>query len=176
MAIREVAPGPCVIVGHSFGGRVAVCLAAQAPELVTGLVLTGVPLLRLEPRARPKIPYRAGCGLHRKGLLSDQRMENLRNRYGSSDYKNASPVMRAVLVQLVQESYVDELQQLHCPIELVWGANDRDVPVSIAEAAHAIAPTSTLTIIANAGHHLPLTDPLSIRSACERILETGAAI
>src|SRR4051794_12112754 len=44
--------GPVVIVAHSFGGRVAVHLAAKHPELVRGLVLTGVPLLRLT--AAPK--------------------------------------------------------------------------------------------------------------------------
>ncbi|MGD2061719.1 MAG: alpha/beta hydrolase, partial [Acidimicrobiia bacterium] len=39
---------PPVLVGHSFGGRVAVCLAAKHPRLVGDLVLTGVPLIRLE--------------------------------------------------------------------------------------------------------------------------------
>ena len=40
-----------VLVGHSFGGRVAVQLAATNPELVRGIVLTGVPLLRPETAA-----------------------------------------------------------------------------------------------------------------------------
>ena len=37
---------PRVVVGHSFGGRVAVQLAAMAPQRVGALVLTGVPLVR----------------------------------------------------------------------------------------------------------------------------------
>ncbi len=44
---------PPVLVGHSFGGRVAVCLAARYPEMVGPLVLTGVPLIRLETGRRP---------------------------------------------------------------------------------------------------------------------------
>src|SRR4051794_37954555 len=39
--IRDCAP-PVVVVGHSFGGRVAVRVAATHPELVKALVLTGV--------------------------------------------------------------------------------------------------------------------------------------
>ncbi|MGH9104019.1 MAG: alpha/beta fold hydrolase, partial [Acidimicrobiales bacterium] len=37
--------GPIVVLGHSFGGRVGVRLAVAAPELVSALVLSGVPLL-----------------------------------------------------------------------------------------------------------------------------------
>src|SRR4051812_37958395 len=49
---------PAVVLGHSFGGRVGVCLAAQRPDLVAGLVLTGVPLLRLDPASKPPLGYR----------------------------------------------------------------------------------------------------------------------
>ena len=47
------------IVGHSFGGRVAVRLAAMAPDRIERLVLTGVPLLdRADRRATPSLSYR----------------------------------------------------------------------------------------------------------------------
>src|SRR5689334_9579146 len=35
--------GPVVVAGHSFGGRVALHLAATNPDLVAGLLVTGVP-------------------------------------------------------------------------------------------------------------------------------------
>lgn len=38
-AMRAMGLGPSVILGHSMGGFVAAALAAQEPELVTGLVL-----------------------------------------------------------------------------------------------------------------------------------------
>lgn len=37
--IEDEADGPVVVVGHSFGGAVALHLAAQCPDLVSGLVL-----------------------------------------------------------------------------------------------------------------------------------------
>ena len=51
---------PVVLVGHSFGGRVAVCLAAQQPQAVAGVVLSGVPLVRAAmPTSRQSRRYRA---------------------------------------------------------------------------------------------------------------------
>jgi len=164
--LTELTSEPCVLVGHSFGGRIAVCLAAERPELVRGLVLTGVPLLRTESAGKPAFRYRVGRSLHRHGLLSDDRMEALRQRYGSADYRAASPVMRSVLVKLVAESYDDELPRLQCPTSMVWGARDTVVPVVVAEAAIAITPHAELTVIDDADHDLPLTHPDAIASAC----------
>jgi pimeloyl-ACP methyl ester carboxylesterase len=172
--LTEVAAGPCVLVGHSFGGRVAVCLAAQAPELVRGLVLTGVPLIRREPARKPVLRYRVGRTLHHRGLLSDARMDALRQKYGSADYRAASPVMRTVLVTVVAESYEDELRALQCPTTLAWGARDTVVPLSVAEAALEIASSAALDVIADADHDLPVTHPDVIASACRSLLAADA--
>jgi pimeloyl-ACP methyl ester carboxylesterase len=141
---------------------------------VRGLVLTGVPLLRRTPAGKPALRYRVGRSLHRHGLLSDDRMEALRQKYGSADYRAASPVMRTVLVTVVAESYDDELRRLQCPAALVWGARDTVVPIAVAEAAVAIAPNAELEVIADGGHDLPLTNPDAIASACRTQLAAGA--
>jgi len=169
-AVSELTSEPCVLVGHSFGGRVAVCLAAEHPELVRGLVLTGVPLVRKQPAGKPTLTYRAGRSLHRHGLLSDVRMEALRQKYGSADYRAASPVLRSVLVNVVAESYDDELRRLQCPTTLVWGSRDTVVPVSVAETAVALVPHAELEVLADADHDLPLTHPDAIASACRALL------
>ena len=60
-----------VLVGHSFGGRVAVRLAATNPELVRGLVLTGVPLLRpRDRRGQRRRSASARCGSSTSGTSS----------------------------------------------------------------------------------------------------------
>ncbi|MGH9297202.1 MAG: alpha/beta fold hydrolase, partial [Acidimicrobiales bacterium] len=51
---------PVILIGHSFGGRVAVELAALEPERVAGIVLTGAPLFPANPaaaRRRPPLRY-----------------------------------------------------------------------------------------------------------------------
>jgi pimeloyl-ACP methyl ester carboxylesterase len=156
-----------VLLGHSFGGRVAVHLATSHPERVKGLVLTGVPLLFRDSRpARPPLGYRVIRRLHRWHLVGDARMEKLRTERGSADYRNASGVMRGVLVTVVNESYEAQLAALRCPVTLVWGDDDADVPVSVAERAlAALGERGSLSIVPGAGHLTPLTAPSALRTA-----------
>jgi pimeloyl-ACP methyl ester carboxylesterase len=77
------------VVGHSFGGRVAIPLQAMVPDRIERMVLTGVPLLDREGRrSRPATAYRLVRRLHRMGVVGDERMEAMRNRYGSADYRS----------------------------------------------------------------------------------------
>ena len=85
---------PYVVVGHSFGGRVAAVLAAERPELVAGVVFLAAPLVRLAPASKPPFAYRMARLLHRTKLLPEASMERMRQRYGSSDYRAAHGVMR----------------------------------------------------------------------------------
>lgn len=166
---------PVVVLGHSFGGRVAVHLAAARPDIVGGLVLTGVPLVRPPgaARRRPALVYRVGRALHRRRLLPEAQMETLRQRYGSRDYRSATGVMRAVHVRAVNETYEEQLAAVDCPVELVWGDDDADVPPSVAEAARGLIglDRATVHLVPGAGHLTPLTAPDALRDAVVRRLD-----
>jgi pimeloyl-ACP methyl ester carboxylesterase len=164
---------PVVVVGHSFGGRVAVHLAAARPDAVRALVLTGVPLVRPPGavRRRPALAFRLARTLHRRGLLGDDRMEALRQRYGSADYRAAEGVMRAVHVKAVNETYEEQLRALRCPVELVWGADDADVPAAVAEAAAALVADVRVTVLPGVGHLVPTSAPDLLRAAVDRALD-----
>ncbi|HEX6476427.1 MAG TPA: alpha/beta hydrolase [Acidimicrobiales bacterium] len=160
---------PAVVIGHSFGGRVAIHLAAAQPGLVKALVLTGVPLVRpAASHRRPPLRYRVGRALYGRKLLSEDRMEALRQRYGSPDYRAATGVMREVLVRTVNETYDEQLGAVRCPVELVWGDDDTEVPVSVAEAAAGLLEHPNLTVCRGAGHLVPLTAPDALRTAIGR--------
>jgi pimeloyl-ACP methyl ester carboxylesterase len=169
-------PGPgLVVVGHSLGGRIAVRLAAAHPELVESLVLSGAPLVPRPGSAhRPPVAYRAVRALHRAHVVSAARMERARQRHGSADYRAAHGVMRDVLVRLVNERYDDALSALACPVELVWGEDDTEVPVESARALVDVIPEATLTVCPGAGHLVPLTAPAALRGAVERALARRA--
>jgi pimeloyl-ACP methyl ester carboxylesterase len=158
-----------VVIGHSFGGRVGVHLAAIAPERVAGLVLTGVPLFRTTPLARPPFRFRAVRQLAKKGLVSEARLERHRQRYGSADYKAATGVMRGILVTVLAEEYSDVLAKVSCPVELVWGDDDTEAPLAVAERIHEAVPNSHLVVCEGAGHLTPMTVPGELRAAIERL-------
>ncbi len=168
LPLLEEFRSPPIVIGHSFGGRVALQLAHQTS--VRGLVLTGVPLLRTEgQRPRPDIRYRILRSLHRLGLVGDTRLEAARRTYGSDDYRAARGVMRDVLVTVLAESYEDVLRPLSCRVELVWGSEDREVPVEVAERALALLSHGSLNVVEGGGHLLPVEAPAALREALERL-------
>ncbi len=159
-----------VVLGHSFGGRVATHLAAAHPARIVAQVLTGVPLTRPPgaPRRRSPRAFRLGRALHRARLLSDARMEALRLRYGSADYRTAAGVLRPILVKAVNEDYLDVLASFPNPVELVWGADDDQAPVAGAEVAVERCAQGRLTVLPGVGHFTPQHAAGDLRAALER--------
>ncbi len=188
---------PVVILGHSFGGRVAVRLAASRPELVKSLVLTGAPLAipqytgPRQKRPRVALAYRVARKLEKLGrvsqglagsrrvsgfpgslvpwfpLMSEDRMESMRKRYGSLDYARASGMMRAVLVKVLAETYSDDLARLSCPVYLVWGEEDTEVPIEVARTIAEAVPGARLTELPGVGHLVPTVAPSALKEALE---------
>lgn len=169
--IRECAfPTPAIVVGHSFGGRVAVALAASQPNACAGLVVTGAPLLRLSQPPSPSLSYRLVRFANRIGIVPDSVLEQRRQRTGSSDYRAATGIMRDVLVRAVNESYQSELEQIRCPVSLCYGANDTAAPPAVAEAsARLIADVVDLRIVDGSGHDVHRDAPQELIASIERV-------
>ena len=169
---------PVVLLGHSFGGRVALVLAAEHPDRVAALVLTAVPLLHPEGTKvpGPSVRHRVARRLNHLGVISDRRMEARRQRSGSADYQAARGVMRDVLVRLSGETsdgtYRRALARLRCPVEFVWGEDDRVTPPAIVAEATALVPggPARVTLIPGVGHLTPTDAPDALQAALARWL------
>jgi pimeloyl-ACP methyl ester carboxylesterase len=166
---------PPVLVGHSFGGRISVCLAARFPERIGPVILTGAPVVRIAPSRPPKLSYRIIRSLNKVGIVSDQRMEKLRNQSGSADYRSATGVMRDILVKVVNESYEPQLREMQSQVLLLWGDSDGEVPVSVArttaEIIGATGDEPELRVLEGVGHHVPVEAPEELRKAIDSVLE-----
>ena len=145
---------PVVLVGHSFGGRIAVRIAAKRPELVSGLVLTGAPLVRLAAKTKPSLGYRFFRFLNRIGVVSDKVMEKRRRKTGSADYLAAQGVMRDIMVKTVNEDYDADLVKIKVPSWLVWGENDTAAPTAAGKVASERIAGSKWTVVPGEGHLL----------------------
>ena len=158
-----------ILLGHSFGGRVALQLAALYPERIGGLVLTGVPLSPPTTKSRPPIGYRTVRFLHRSHLLGDKGLERARQRYGSRDYRSADGVMRDVLVRAVNERYEEVISKVTAPVQLVWGETDTVVPLEQAKLALAQFSNAHLSVLASVGHLVPTEAPEALHEALTRL-------
>jgi pimeloyl-ACP methyl ester carboxylesterase len=166
------------IVGHSFGGGVAMQLAYQHPHLVDRLVLVGSGglgrevswLLRmltlpgaeyLMPIGFPKpLVDRAtdlGRQLGRRNIRSPKLAEMWRSYSSLAGAQNRSAFVRTMrgvieptgqMVNATDRLYLSA----HIPTLIVWGDQDGIIPVSHAYAAHELIPTSRLEILEGVGH------------------------
>jgi pimeloyl-ACP methyl ester carboxylesterase len=140
-----------IIVGHSFGGRVATYMSLK--RKFSKLVLIGVPLIQNKNSSNKKGSLYYLKKLNKIGLISDQFIENYKNKKGSYDYRNASGIMREVLVKAVNDDLEPQLNLINTPVDLIWGSEDKEVPTSVATAANNMFPKSSLHILNNQGHN-----------------------
>jgi pimeloyl-ACP methyl ester carboxylesterase len=162
--------GPVVLVGHSFGGRIAVRLAASRPELVSAIVLTGAPLVRLTPPSKPALSFRLAKALNRMGVIPDKVLESRRAKSGSADYNAAQGIMRDILVKTVNENYDADLARITVPTWLVWGENDTAAPTAAGKVASERIRGARWVVVADEAHLLTPKLGVAVRSAIEEAL------
>ncbi len=151
------------VVGHSFGGRVGIKLAARWPERVERLVLVdsaGVP--HATPgRAAIRAGLRAGRAiLSAPGLggLRGKAEALARDRLGSEDYRSAGP-LRETFLKVISEDLRPNLPEIKAPTLLVWGENDQDTPLADAKVMESSIPDAGLVVLKGAGHFSYLDRP-----------------
>jgi pimeloyl-ACP methyl ester carboxylesterase len=149
-----------VWIGHSFGSRVGLRLAAQHPELLDGVFLIATPGLQrsrsLPEQARRKarsLAYKALRALTPEGPGRDR----LRGRFGSADYRNAG-AMRPIFIKTVGEDLGPVARQVRCPAVLVYGEGDQETPPDIGERLHQLMPRSELAVLRGLDHWTVLTE------------------
>jgi len=145
----------CALLGHSFGGRVILKLAARQLETprFTKLILVGA--AGIKHAASEKASARAKRYQLAKKILKPfpKLMERARNHYGSADYRAASPMMRQVLVNTVNEDLSGLLPSIKQETLLIWGRSDDQTPLSDGQLMERELPNAGLVILENAGHY-----------------------
>ena len=186
------------IVGHSFGGGVAMQLAYQHPELCDRLVLVGSGglgrdvswLLRLVtlpgfeylmPLVFPRQVAELGNGVGRflsSIGLGSARLGEMWQSYaslaGTEDRKAFLRTIRGVIEPGGQT--VNALDRLylasHLPTLIVWGERDEIIPVHHAHVAHDAIPGSRLDILPAVGHFPHIESPERFLEVLDDFLRT----
>lgn len=164
------------LIGHSFGGRVAIKLAACQPEKVKAFVLTGVPVIRDKNFKRTIFLILAKLGkaflaIPPFYLLEPGARKILYSLAGERDYYQTKGLMRETFKNIVSEDLASLLSKIKVPCLLLWGEKDEAVPVSIAQKIFAKIPKTDLIVISNASHKLPYEDPNLFSKKCLEFLD-----
>ena len=145
------------MVGHSFGGRVAIKLAATRPELVQGLVLVN------SAGIRPRASLRRALAVWR--YKRAKRQGRSVSAFGSDDYKRLSGAMRSTFVAVVNEDVRGVLGCVKCPTLVITGDRDRETPPWMARIIARKIKGARLVELKGAGHFSYLDLPNATRRA-----------
>ena len=148
-------------VGHSFGAKTSLYLAATHPQRVDKLLLVGSSGLTSAPSMKARMKRLASRAARAAGKLGPPGRvvkEAAYKRLASADYRDAGE-MRSTFVKVVNEDLSDLLGSVKASTLLVWGSKDEAVPVSHARRMEEAIPDAGLVLFEGAGHFAYLDEP-----------------
>ena len=139
-----------ILVGHSFGGRVAL-KTSIVDDRVSGIVL--VDSAGLRPRRNLK--YYAKILLYK---LKKKLKLNIQN-CGSEDYKKLSSVEKKTFINVVNEDLAPQLTKIRIPTLIIWGTKDKETPLYMARKLEKGIENSKSIFYEDCGHFPFLEKP-----------------
>ena len=137
-----------ILIGHSFGGRIAIIYASKYKT--EKLVLLGAPCIRKEQKVSTKVKVLKTL----KKVPGLNKLEGFAKKHiGSRDYRNASEIMRKILVNTVNEDLSSCAEKIECPTILIWGDNDQEAPIEEAQELEKIIKDAGLITYEGGSHY-----------------------
>ena len=129
-----------VIIGHSFGGRVAIVYSSLYD--VNKLILV----------SSPGVKYKFSlCKWLKIKIYKLFKLLKIKINMGSLDYKIASGYLKGVLVKAVNKDLKEEMKKIKCPTLLIYGKKDKSVPLYIGKQINENINGSGL-VVSYCGH------------------------
>jgi pimeloyl-ACP methyl ester carboxylesterase len=160
---------PFFLLGHSFGGRVAIKFSVLWPEKIKSLILCDSSGIKQKLGFREKLIFqisKLGNAIFTPTPLRrfKDKAKNLfyiflRHR----DYAKADGMMREILKKVIAEDLLDDLPQIKMRTLIIWGESDKLVPVKYAHIFKEKIKNSELKILPKIGHspHLEIPEKLA---------------
>lgn len=172
-----------VLLGHSYGGRVIIKLAAREniPFEIEKIVLVDSAGVMPERSASQKFKVRM-YKIKRNFLTSKpvhsmfpEVIDYWMSKQGSEDYRTASPMMKKCLVMAVNEDLQHLMPSVKQEVLLVWGDLDMDTPISDAHKMEEKMPNAALVVLTGTDHFSFLYKPVEFRNILRAFLKIGGA-
>ena len=158
MKIKKV-----ILVGHSFGGRVALRVTSTNSTHIEKLVLVdSAGFVQKEKQLLKRLSKLV------KPVFAPSYMQGIRKKIytmlGAEDYL-ATPELQKTFVNIVGEDLSADMPRIQVPTLLIWGSQDTDTPLLYGEKMKGLISHSQLIVIPDAGHFSFLDKPKEFYTA-----------
>ena len=116
-----------ILIGHSFGGKLTLLYASKYQTKKIILLASPFKIKKNPNSLKVKILKKLKTLPGLKNIA-----EKMKKHMGSEDYRNASPMMRDILVKHVNTDITEDVKKIKCSAIIIWGTNDAAVPISDA--------------------------------------------
>jgi pimeloyl-ACP methyl ester carboxylesterase len=151
---------PEIIIGHSFGGMVALLLSLSQT------------CRRIIAMDAPGLPFDFALTDYTKAMVNEAR-DVINKRSDKEQFKDTAKAAGTLFQTVFRHPFdmsrvaqhgprytiVRELRTIATPVTLLWGGNDNIVPVQFGKEMQTVIPGATLTVFPGRGHNYPVTDP-----------------
>jgi len=163
--VEKVGGEKPILVAHSFGGRIAIKFGAVYPEKISCLILCSP--AGIISRKKAKVKFFNLATKIGKNFFSLPVLKNFQNfarrllyrMSGTRDYLRATPLMRETMKKIISENLFPFLPRIKLKTLIIWGKEDKTLPVSDAYLIKEKIPDSELIIMERIGHALNLDVP-----------------
>ena len=137
-----------ILIGHSFGGKISLLYASKYQT--KKLILFGSPFkVKKNPNSlKVKILKKLKSLPGLKNIA-----ETMKKHMGSEDYRNASPMMRDILVKHVNTDITEDVKKIKCSAIIIWGTNDTAVPIADAYELETLISDSAVIPYEGCSHY-----------------------
>ena len=132
------------LIGHSFGGRVAILIAVLCRQKINKLVLLAS--AGMKPKRTMKYYFKVFAYKIKKKLHRDI------SKYGSEDYRNMKDEIKPVFVNIVSTHLEEFAPLIESETLIINGNMDKETPHYMAKRLHKKIKNSTLEILKDCGH------------------------
>lgn len=149
--LKKLGISEAIVLGHSFGGRVATILAANT-NLVEKLILVDSAGIE-KPTGNQKIKTCIARTLSPlKKLLPEKLTYKVTNLVGSPDYNQAGG-MRKIFTQIISQDLTHLLPKIKVPTLILWGDKDKMLNTKLTKIYRKLVPNSQVRVVWGAGHN-----------------------
>lgn len=157
--IKKLKIKSSILVGYSFGGRIAILLASDknVSKLFSHLVLidsAGVEIKNFKTRII----------IYLSKLIPSCLKPKLSKIFNNTDYSHLTGVKKQTFSLVVSQDLQYHMTNITIPTLILWGGQDHTTPVSHAKIIKSKIKNSQLIVSANDNHGLPYRNPRFVYS------------